>query len=292
MIQSLNEMLAAAERGGYAVLAPDFSSLSMVRTLIELAEELDAPLLLSYTLALREIRDLRSYARFIGVVREEAEAAAVPVGLHLDHALTLDAIREGVEVGYTSVMIDASSEPWEVNVERTQAAVAIAHPAGVPVEAELGHVATGDMYVVPGHGEDSQTVFTDPDQAVEFVRLTGIDALAVSIGTIHGTYRGAPALQFDLLEELHRRVPVPLVLHGASDTGDDNLRRLVALGIRKINMYSDMVKAVKAELAAVLAQPEGIGAIQLAEAERRGVRREAARYFQVSGSVGCGRSGN
>jgi ketose-bisphosphate aldolase len=285
MLMTLDKMLTQAEAGKYAVIAPDFINLMTVTALIELAEEMKAPLLLSYAPVLIPSRDVGSYRDFIAIILAAADKVTVPIGLHLDHGSTLDEIQQAVDLGFTSVMIDASRESWDVNVGRTKAAVAIAHGAGVLIEAELGHVAVGGEYIAQADQNDNETAFTDPDQAAEFVEVTGIDALAVSVGTIHGTYRGEPALQFERLQQIHERVPVPLVLHGASGTGDNNLRRAVGLGIRKINVFSALVTAVRQELAAAL-QAGNMGPIEMADAQRRAVRRSVEPYLHISGSVG------
>ncbi len=285
MLTPLDKMLAQAEVGNYAVIAPDFLNLMTVTALIELAEELEAPLLLSYAPVFKSSRDAGSYRQFIELIRSVGDNASVPVGLHLDHATTLDEIQEAVNLGYTSVMIDASRESWAVNVSRTKEAVAIAHAAGVPVEAELGHVAVGSKYIAQADQNDNETAFTDPDQAAEFVELTGIDALAVSVGTIHGDYRGEPMIQFDRLQQIRDKVPVPLVLHGSSGTGDSNLQRAIGLGIRKINVFTALVTAVREELAATI-QTGNMGPIEMADAQRRAVYRAIKPYLQVSGSVG------
>lgn len=285
MLVPFTDMLAAAQHDGYAIMAPDFATLHMARNLLEAAEAHRAPLLLSFAPGLAAARDLADTRRFLEVARALAAESSASVGLHLDHATTLEQIRDGIEAGFTSVMIDASREPWEVNVERTRQAVEIAHAAGVHVEAELGHVAIGDRYMAQGSADDNTTVYTDPDRAAEFVALTGVDALAVSVGTIHGSYVGEPQLQFDLLARLHAEVPVPLVLHGASGTGAANIRRAVSLGIRKINLFSEIVAAMKQEVAAVLDQPTS-GPIELAEAQARGVKRVMAEWFEISGSAG------
>lgn len=285
MLTPLNEMLAQAEQGNYAVIAPDFSSLLIVTALIELAETHQAPLLISYAPVLKQCRDLKNYAQFIQVVLDAGRAASVPIGLHLDHGSTLDEIREAIDVGFTSVMMDASLESWDVNVARTQEAVTLARAAGVHVEAELGHVAVGDKYISQADKSDNVTHFTNPDQAAKFVELTGVDALAVSVGTIHGSYRGEPNLQFDLLRKLQTQVPVPLVLHGGSGTGADNIQQAVTLGIRKINVFSDLVRGVREEIKTAVSD-ETTGPIELANAQRRAVNRVITPYLQMSRSVG------
>jgi ketose-bisphosphate aldolase len=282
MLRTLKELLQEADKGRYAVLAPDFPNLYVARVLMEYAEELKAPLALSYAMQFKPYRDLKSFERFIRVVREEAEAASVPVALHLDHAFEYEDIKEAVDLGFTSVMIDASTQSWEVNVERTQRIVALAHPQGVSVESELGHVGTGDRYITE---EDNQSLLTDPDMAVEFVNVTGVDALAVSIGTVHGAYRGKPNLDFERLAQLDRKVAVPLVLHGSSGTGRENLRKTVELGIRKINVYSTIVRGIRKAVAPEYAKPD-CTPNSIAEATAVGIKTTLAPYFEISGSMG------
>ncbi len=278
-------MLAKAESGGFAVLAPDFPSLAVVRFLIEAAEEFQAPLLLSYSPSLKNGRDLHSYRRFIEVVREEASASSASLGLHLDHATRLEDIREAIDLGFSSVMIDASQASWEDNVSITQEVVRWAHSAGVGVESELGHVAISKRYFGISKKEDRIGVLTDPDDAVEFVSLTGVDALAVAVGTLHGEYTGEPRLDFERLASLHSSVPVPLVLHGGSGTGTENLQKAVSLGIRKINVFSDLVRAIQIEDSAVIKNLTA-GPNDMTLAKKRAVRRVLEEYLPISGSQG------
>jgi ketose-bisphosphate aldolase/C_GCAxxG_C_C family probable redox protein len=283
MLIGLRVMLAAAEKGQYAVIAPDFTDFSVVQLLIEQAERLRAPLLLSFSPGLKYDMTPRQYARFIRLVREEAQIASVPLGLHLDHAFTLADIREAIDIGFTSVMIDASREMWEVNIERTCEVVQMAHAAGVSVESELGHVAVGSQYDAQEDQNDQHGWLTEPDQAVEFVKQTGVDALAVAVGTIHGAYNGEPILDFKRLETIHRLVHVPLVLHGASGTGPENLRKAVQLGIRKINVFSELVQTLRSELLTGLQTDSSFHTMAH---KRKAVRQVMDLYLEASGSVG------
>lgn len=285
MLTPFSEMFAQAEQGGYAVIAPDFPSLMVARFLIETAEELEAPLLLSYSPALKAGRDLRSFRRYIELVREQAQASSASIGLHLDHANRLEDIQEAIDLGFTSVMIDASQAPWKENVERTQEVVRRAHSVNVKVESELGHVAAAKQYFGTSKKEDQVGVFTDPEKAAEFVSLTGVDALAVAIGTVHGEYEGEPHLDFELLNKLHKVVPVPLVLHGASGTGTENIQRAVKLGIRKINIFSDLVRALREENKTVLANLSD-GPNDLTFAQQRATQKVLSEYLLISGSCG------
>lgn len=282
MLVSLVELLQDAELHGYAVIAPDFPTIQVAYSILKRAEELQAPLALSFSPSLKPATGVADYAHFIRIIREFASQAKIPVALHLDHAYEIDDIREAIDLGFTSVMIDASSEPWEVNVSRTQAIVQMAHAVGVSVESELGHVGAGGKYLTK---DKNRALLTDPDQAAEFVRLTGIDALAVAIGTVHGEYQGEPNLDFERLQQLDAVVNVPLVLHGSSGTGEQNLRRTVAAGIRKINVYSDLIKALHLSLAEALHDP-ATTPIEINAAQEAAVNQIMDEYIALSGSAG------
>ena len=285
MLVSLTNMLAAAERGGYAVIAPEFPTLLSARALIEHAEKRRVPLLISFDPRLRPSCELADFREFIQIARGMAAAADVPIGIHLDHATLLEDILEAIAVGFTSVMLDASKSSWEENVRRTQEVVAFSHAAGVGVESELGHVASGGAYFENANPNDRDNVLTDPAEAAEFVRLTGVDALAVAVGTIHGVYSGEPHLDFERLEALHKMVPVPLVLHGASGTGEENLRRSVSLGIRKINVFSDMVNNIRRRLTASL-NTLSQGPNDFTTVQMKAIQEAIDPYLEYSASVG------
>ena len=284
MLTGLRAMLAAAEKGQYAVIAPDFTDFLVVQLLIEQAERLQAPLLLSFSPGLKYDMTPRQYARFIRLVREEAQVASVPLGLHLDHAFALEDIREAIDIGFTSVMIDASREEWAVNIQRTSEVVQMAHAVGVAVESELGHVAVGGQYGAQEDQSDQHGWLTEPEQAVEFVRQTGVDALAVAVGTIHGVYKGEPNLDFERLKTIHQLVEVPLVLHGASGTGHENLRKAVQLGIRKINVFSELVQTLRSELITGL---QADSSFHTMTHQRKAVRQVMDFYLAASGSIGA-----
>jgi fructose-bisphosphate aldolase, class II len=285
LIVPLSSMLSDAEAGGYAVIAPDFPSLSIARLLIDTAEKSKAPVLLSHAPSLKPSVDLRQYRSFIQAVRAEAESSTTAVGLHLDHAERIEDILEAIKIGYTSVMIDASQAPWEENIARTRQVVEMAKAYGVAVEAEIGHVGVSSSEASETAEPAGTSFMTDPDQAAQFARLTGVDALAVSIGTIHGAYRGEPHLDFERLAAIRACVNVPLVLHGGSGTGADNLREVVRLGIRKINVWSDLMTAVQNA-----SEPAPIGSYRspndLYAEQRDALENSLSWYFEVSGSTG------
>jgi ketose-bisphosphate aldolase len=233
MLVTLKEVVRQAQAGGYAVPAFDCVEDLMVRTILETCETLRAPAILMGLPG----PDLEGNGWFYipGLVRAVAGRHNVPVALHLDHATELDDIKRGVDLGFTSVMIDGSRLSFAENVRLTQAAVALAHPQGVSVEAELGHVGGSDVE----NTQYAESVLTEPAEARKFVEETGVDALAVSIGTAHGIYRQLPTLNLARLSEIRAATDVPLVLHGGSGTPDDQIQEAVRRGVTKLNIYAD-----------------------------------------------------
>ena len=236
MLVNSKEVLLEAKKGGYAVPAPDFIDLDSARAYCKTAEKLKKPVILSFAQAHSEVISLHE-AALIGKFMAEEES--VPVVLHLDHGTDIAFIKEAIELGFTSVMIDASMMDFDTNVKMTKEVVEYAHARNVTVEAEIGHVGSGENYE---NHDNSDSIYTTKEEAKRFVELTDVDSLAVSIGTAHGIYKGGkPALSFDTLHEIRDEVSVPLVLHGGSGTGDDNLKRCAKEGISKINVFTDFL---------------------------------------------------
>lgn len=236
MLVNSKEVLLEAKKGGYAVPAPDFIDLDSARAYCKTAEKLKKPVILSFAQAHSEVISLHE-AALIG--KFMAEEVSVPVVLHLDHGTDIAFIKEAIELGFTSVMIDASMMDFDTNVKMTKEVIEYAHARNVTVEAEIGHVGSGENYE---NHDNSDSIYTTKEEAKRFVELTDVDSLAVSIGTAHGIYKGGkPALSFDTLHEIRDEVSVPLVLHGGSGTGDDNLKRCAKEGISKINVFTDFL---------------------------------------------------
>lgn len=229
MLTTLNEILGKAKREGYGVAAPDAYSSSSVMACFKAAENLKAPLIVS-CLGTTNMEETGENVKFYA--RKYPDAV---VTLHLDHGGPFEEIMRALRSGYTSVMIDRSKLPFEENVREVREVVRIAHAMGVSVEAELGHVGTGTEY-----DKTRDSGLTHKEEARRFVEETGVDALAVAVGTSHGVYKGTPKLEFELLREIASLVTVPLVLHGGSGTGDENLKKCIACGIQKINLFTDM----------------------------------------------------
>ncbi len=232
MLVTAKEILADARARHYAVPAFDCVEDVFVRAIAETAEAAGAPVFL---MCLEPDIRGNGWFYFAGLVKAVAAHHTVPIVLHLDHSTELESVRKAVELGFTSVMIDGSSLPFEENVRLTKAAVEIAHPRGVSVEAELGHVGGADLEETT-HAEN---VLTEADEVSRFVEQTGCDSLAVSIGTSHGVYRSLPNLNIERLKELDAASPVPLVMHGGSGTPADQVQIAVRHGICKLNIYAD-----------------------------------------------------
>lgn len=232
-----------SKREGYAIPAPDFIDLDSARVFCKSAEKLNKPVILSYAQVHSNVLSLQEAAT---IGKFMANSVSVPVVLHLDHGTDIAFIKEAIDLGFTSVMIDASMDDFDTNVKKTCEVVEYAHLRGVSVEAEIGHVGSGENY--ENHA-NSDSIYTTKEEAESFVSLTNVDSLAVSIGTAHGIYKGGqPALSFDTLHDIASAIDTPLVLHGGSGTGDENLNRCATEGISKINVFTDFLVGAMNEI--------------------------------------------
>lgn len=226
------EMLLDAQKGNYAVGAFNVENMEMVMAVVEAAQEMQSPVILQTTPSTVKYAGLNLYYANVKAV---AERATVPVALHLDHGNSFELAVQALREGYTSIMIDGSHLPFGENTELARRVVEACRPCRVPVEAELGCVGGKEDNLI-----NSYAGLTLPDQAVEFVQQTGIDFLAVAIGTAHGVYKGTPRIRLDLLSEIKKRVFIPLVLHGTSGVEDDVVRNCIQEGICKVNYATDL----------------------------------------------------
>jgi len=236
------DILNKANKEGYAVGGFNINNMEFLQGIIEGAEETNSPLILATSEgAIRYI----GMEYVLGMVEAATKDTDIPVALHLDHGSSFEKAMECIRKGYSSVMIDGSKYPFEENIAMTKKVVEAAHSVGVSVEAELGKLGgTEDDHTV----EERNATFTDPDEAVEFVERTGIDALAVAIGTAHGVYKGEPNLDFKRLETINNKVDIPLVLHGASGVPDSDVRKAVSFGINKVNVNTAFQQAFTAKV--------------------------------------------
>jgi len=233
----LGSVLHPAFKGGYGVGSFNVIDSNFVEAVIAAAENKNSPIIVSLAEVHFRCADIRSIA---ATTRALARESSVPVVLNLDHGLSLETIIKAVRYGFTSVMFDGSRLGYEDNVRSTREIAKICKAAGVSVEAELGAVGGAEAGDIGGTADPE--FFTDPDQAGDFVAATGIDALAVAIGNVHGKYRGEPFLDFDRLQKIREKSGVPLVLHGGSGISDDDFRRAVNCGIAKVNFYTEMAR--------------------------------------------------
>jgi fructose-bisphosphate aldolase class II len=232
-----SEIYQHAERGGYVVPGFDSYCLEVIQAHVRAANAEEAPFLLQVTpKGFRHI----GVGYFAGIAHAAIGESRVPLALHLDHGTSLEEVVTCLRHGFTSIMIDGSMLPFEENIALTRKVVEIAHAAGASVEGELGRVLGKESDVEVMAGEEA---FTDPTAAGEFARDTGIDSLAVSVGNVHGFYRGEPAIDFPRLEAIHRHVPIPLVFHGGSGLGAEVIDRARQLGVRKVNIGTAIKKA-------------------------------------------------
>lgn len=239
MLVTMKEILDKAKAGNYGVTAPNVANEDTVRAAIEAAEENNAPMIIDVAFSMTP--DIVFLGRMI---EDLARRSTAPICFNLDHGKTYEQVIWALRAGFTSVMVDRSTLPFAENVAEVKELTKAAHAVGVSVESELGHVGEGDHYA-----EHRDAALTDPKEAKDFIDQTGIDCLAIAIGTAHGPYIGEPYLDFDRLAEIKNVVDVPLVLHGGSGTGDDNLARACREGINKVNLATDLAVAGKEAIA-------------------------------------------
>lgn len=256
MLVKPHALFQAALTQGWAIGAFNASQLELAQAIIWAAQTVKSPVIVQTSEGAIEYAGL---AVLSGIVRELASQVDVPVILHLDHGKNLDIVRRCIEAGYTSVMIDASKLPLTDNIKVTREVVEVAHARGVWVEAELGAILGVEGARALGKTTTPEAMFTNPSQAAQFVADTGVDALAVSVGTIHGAFTGQEYIRFELLAQLEEVVPnFPLVVHGASGIADEHLHRVAQGNVCKINVDTELRIAFLDAVKAYVATPQDI----------------------------------
>ena len=237
MLVTLNEVLKKAQEEHYGVGLFNTIDTDMLEAVISAAEELRAPVIIGPSEVILHAGELQLMAP---AMIEAAKRATVPVVVHFDHGFSFDYCMEALKLGFPSVMFDGSSSDYEKNVADTREVVKIAHSFGASVEGEIGHVGQAKT-------EDNliTDMYTTPEEAVAFCEATGVDALAVAIGTAHGEYKTKPQLNIERLKQIRKATDVPLVLHGGSGLSDDDFKTTVREGITKVNIYTDLCLAAK-----------------------------------------------
>ena len=277
MLVTLREVLKDAQEKKYGVGLFNTVNLEMAKGVLAAAEELKSPVIIGTAEVLLPYASLEELAYFLVPM---AKKASVPVVLHYDHGLTDKKIVEAMRLGFSSIMYDCSTDTYENNIARVAQMVKIADMFGASVEGELGHVGANDESA----GDDS--IYTEPEQARDFAQRTGVDALAVAIGTAHGAYKEKPRLDIGRLAEISRTVPVPLVLHGGSGLSDEDFKNCVANGISKINIFTDINCA--AAKAAHDFYKEGCGLTDIQNQITDAVKQETMKKMRIFGSAGRG----
>lgn len=248
MLVSGKELFQDAKRRKYAVGAFNINNMEILQAIVEAAEELQAPVFIQASQGGIKYAGLE-YIAGMGIIA--AAKAKVPVALNIDHGTDFNQVVRCIRHGFSAVMIDGSKLPFEENIAVTRKVVEVAHPNDVSVEAELGKITGVEDDVAVGENEG---LYTDPDEAYEFVQRTNCDALAVAIGTAHGVYRGEPKLDFDRLQAIASKIDTPIVLHGASGVPDDAIRKAISLGVTKINIDTELRLAFAQAVRQVLAE--------------------------------------
>jgi fructose-bisphosphate aldolase class II len=281
MLVNGKQILQHAHENGYAVGAFNVNNMEQVQAIIEAAEEMQSPVI---------IQASQGGLKYAGVeyIAEMAKVAAqkvlVPVAIHLDHGTDFKQIMLCIRNGFTSVMVDASKHSLEKNIEMTKHIVEAAHAVGVSVEAELGKIGgTEDDITV----DEKDATYTDPDEAERFVKETGVDCLAIAVGTAHGPYKGEPKLDFDRIKVIKERLNIPLVLHGSSGVPEASIKRAISFGINKINIDTDIRMAFhKAVKEFIQSNPDDYDPRMILGPSKLAMKQVIAEKMQMFDSVG------
>lgn len=275
---NMKELLCAAQKSDYAVGSFSVANMEMILGIIKAAEETNSPIILQ----IAEVRLNHSPLEIIGpMMLAAAKNAKVPVAVHLDHGKTLPCIEKALELGFTSVMFDGSHLPLDENIETTKKVIEKAKRYGAAVEAEIGCVGGSE-----DGSEDIKMHCTSPEQAKRFYSETGVDALAIAIGNAHGNYKEAPNLRFDILDEVHRTVDVPLVLHGGTGISEEDFIRCRKNGIKKINIATATFDSVERNVRNAYNENSISGYYDLHTAEVYGAYLNAKKHIEIFATGG------
>lgn len=273
------DVLRDAYKNHYAIPAFDYFNLYDAGVMIEAAEKARTPLIL-----MASFPEYYNPAVWLSFVEAMAQKATVPVFTHVDHATSVEYCLEAIEAGFDSVMIDASTDTLEENIRKTAIVTRYAHERGVAVESEMGRIKSGKSSSEQGTTGEDFLVCTE--DAVQLVRHTGVDFLAVGIGNQHGIYEGEPHIHFDRLAEVNDALRMPLVMHGGSGLSEDVLRRSIRSGITKVNVYTDVAGAFSAELRDRLNEQEHPMFMKCCDGAIEAARKEIDRWISVCMSAG------
>ena len=278
---SAHELLSKADQKGYAVGAFNANNMEIIQAIVEAAELEKSPVIMQASQGAINYAGLDYITQMVTIA---AQQATVPVALHLDHGTDFPQVVRCIRSGFTSIMYDGSKLPLEENIAVTRQVLAMSQPIGVSVEAELGKIGGTEDHV---HVDQRDALFTDPEEARYFVEQTGVDSLAIAIGTAHGRYQGEPQLDFARLQIIKDLVKIPLVLHGSSGVPDDAVRQAIQLGICKVNIDTNIREAFVGEMRRILEEkPDEIDPRKILGPARQAtvnIIREKIRVFGSSG---------
>ena len=278
MLVNLNYVLRDAQKNGYGVGLFNTTDSDMLEAAISAAEELKSPIIIGTAEILLPFGELKLIAPSIIAA---AKRASVPVVVHYDHGLTFDRCMEALQLGFSSVMFDGSTGSYEENIKQTQEIVKIAHAFGATVEGEIGHVGQAN------DADDAKVdLYTTVEQAKSYIESTGVDALAISIGTAHGKYIKTPKLDFERLKDIHEAIDTPLVLHGGSGLSNDDFKDCIKYGISKVNIFTDI--CIAGEQAMTEAMAEGLGYLEARNKKVEAMKQVIKNKIMLFGSVNRG----
>lgn len=257
MLVNMNEVLKPAQKGKYAVGLFNAVNIELARGIIAAAEQTGSPVIMGTAEVLFPYGPLEEVSYYLLPM---AKKAKVPVVIHLDHGLNKETCLKALELGFTSIMYDCSTDSYDVNVKKVKEMADIAHSYGATIEGELGHVGDNEGSTEgDSHLTDPSAFFTDPKMAKDYVAKTGVDALAIAVGNAHGAYKFPPKLDFERIRTIAETVDVPLVLHGGSGLTDHDFKQAIREGISKVNIFTDInVAAIRAAADHFTAVEKGI----------------------------------
>lgn len=277
----MRPLLEVAEAGSYAVGAFNANNMEIVQAIIEAAEENEAPVIIQASQGAIKYAGLDFIT---GMVHTGAAKTKIPVALHLDHGTDFNTIVGCIRRGFTSVMFDGSQYDKQENIQRTQEIVRIAHAVGVTVEGEIGKIGGVEDDI---HVDERDAYLTSPADAVDFFRATGVDALAMAFGTAHGLYKFPPQLAFDRIHQVHRETGAYLVMHGGSGVPDADVRRGIQLGIRKVNIDTELRESFVTALRQALADmPKELDPRKLLKPAKDAMKKRIGEKIRLFGSAG------
>lgn len=274
MLINTRNILLEARQNQYAIPQPNIWDINSIKAALKASVEVKSPVIIGLAQSHLEYMGIEEAAILVNFYGKKFNAE---YALHLDHGNDCQTIIKAIKYGFTSVMIDASTLPYDENVYLVKEIVKVAHACDVTVEAELGHVGSDN----PNSEimKNFQSVLTEPDEAEDFVKQTNVDSLAVAIGTVHGKYRGKPNIDLDRLEKIAKKVSIPLVLHGGSGTGEDMLKKCIELGISKINICTDLMVAAKNAIKETMNSTDNFGDINLTAEEA--IKKCLIKYYRT-----------